>query len=187
MSKVSKKLRAAIDVHAAEQKLWIDIDNKTADLLSRNLGFKYKPGDDFTRISISHLCNSIEEVNAVSLCQAIMEGAAPQYDYMRAPYIKNTNRNRKHFESAMAKAKNPEDQSTEISYMLQLEPISPQAQKLKDDATDQVKLILKDAGIGKDRMIKILPYLVAVLGNSVEPLTDEEVRAADEYIKHFLK
>ena len=81
----------------------------------------------------------------------------------------------------------PEDHATEVSYMLNMEPIEPQVQKIKKAATDQSRNILKGTGMGKKRIEKIIPRLIEVLSEPPRRLTDVEATFIQAQFERWLE
>lgn len=149
MSKISEERRNEITVYASV-------------LSSKDPFYGWLP-------LLAEICISIEEVDAaIKTYHHIIESHLINLQYAKHIAPHDPKRKSAKFEAELAECKNEGEIDNEISYMEQVEPIYSKVKIIKGDAIDDATFFLRNAGIGKKRINKMLPILM-------EALNDEEV------------
>lgn len=149
MSRISEERRNEITVYASE-------------LSSKDPFYGWLP-------LLAEICISIEEVDAaIKTYHHIIESHLIDLKYAKHIAPHDPKRKSAKFEAELSECKDEGEIDNTISYMEQVEPIYSKVKIIKGDVIDDATFFLRNAGIGKKRINKIIPILM-------EALNDEEV------------
>ncbi len=133
---------------------------------------RYYAGRKDIDLRIADILNTRDEVDAVEDCMFHIKQNKDEYTHAVGTAPHDAVRTRKALNKQLAKAKNLQQHDDILQEWKAVSPWYSDSKKIKNDVLDECRIILKNAGIGGNRIEQIIPLLTWHLLYNHELLTE---------------